>query len=1289
MDGESAFAPRISKRSQAMRTVRPLVVVGVLALASASWAAFPDDPPNDPDWPGQHDARGGNVGIGTPNLFAEYPLATDAEGASGMSADLAWRDGRADFGDAAMGRPDVVVAYMEGGINWHTPSAADLLPKIYINRAEIEGSDNYGACQRLDNGDPWYNSLDFAHCLPDANGNGLADAEDAIVFFSDGVDDDGNGYVDDISGWDFYNNQNDPATVDAEYVHCNAQMARGAAAADNGIGRAGICPLCMIMPVKEGAEAIDRSDEMAQAFVFAIDSGARAFISETADLGYSTFMRQAVEHTWRRNVPGSLATNDFDSTDHQGGMFWPHVIGCNSLVASTTGVPALPGVPPNLLATTFRRRSGQTSWGTKQWVSVATDGGSTSASCGVMLGVLGLMQSWSLEAVDRGYLASPLSASEVMQVLRASASDVQPPDDVAWPVRAGWDLQTGYGRVNLRRAQQMIAAGNIPPQAWFLEPRWYSLHDPARESAIEITGHLSAPRSNYYDWTLEWAAVPGGEPTDAQFQPLASAHEVAPRAGVLGHLPLASVAAAFYEATYATNDNRIEAEKHLPATEQYTVTLRLRVTDAAGRVGEERRAIAVHNDASWFAGFPLPANANRAGLEGGVKLADLQGRGHLAIVYADMDGYVHALDPLSRQELPGWPVTTDPTLTERDLTPIGILPRFEPVPLPIAVGDLDGDGHLWVVVTTTTGRVYAFDEHGQRRPGWPRALDTGVLPPSVPRVPVPFSRPPAAGAGTSPVLHDMDGDGRLEVIQSAWDGHLHIFRGDGSELPGWPVKVELPASYQPPMGYVTIQDEKLEAAPAIVNLDADPQWELVIRSQQSDTLGTDIQPLGLGHALAYDTDGTQLWMTTMQSAIIYHGSAQEFITEGSSSPVAADLDGDGRHEVAVDPVFSPSIYVYNPDGSLRLPYTATSATGLPPLDLGGVPVPDAPVSFTTGGAFGRFGAAGLLSFAQAGSNALSIATGLLVTGSGEPIVNVERAFDALTGAALPGFPSILQGLNFLGSPLFVDVSGDGQAEILDGGDSSALHGFDSLGNAAPGFPKFTTGWMLWSATAGDLDSDGTVEVLAGTREGYLMAWETAGLASANVEWWTYRHDEWNTGRYGADTRPPGILRVPHLGGARILAFTAPGDDWYAGTVAGYRLVGADGDTDLPGAAPAGDEESLDVPAGIDAWRAASCWSSTMPTPPSAAWYGSPRTPPSRRRPAATRRPPSAPRSRCAMPRAASRWRSSCRRPAGSRRAPAASAIATRAERWARCAAPSCATVSSPRSSPAAAASPSL
>ena len=123
--------------------------------------------------------------------------------------------------------------------------------------------------------------------------------------------------------------------------------------------------------------------------------------------------------------------------------------------------------------------------------------------------------------------------------------------------------------------------------------------------------------------------------------------------------------------------------------------------------------------------------------------------------------------------------------------------------------------------------------------------------------------------------------------------------------------------------------------------------------------------------------------------------------------------------------------------------------------------------------------------------------------------------------------------------------------------------------------------MLWSPTAGDLDGDGTTELVVNTREGYTMIWNTSGLASANTEWWRYRHDERNTGRYGTDTRPPGILRNPSLAGPRTIAFTAPGDDWYAGQATAYRIVSTSGTIDVPATHAAGAQESVAVPDGMD------------------------------------------------------------------------------------------------------------
>ena len=82
------------------------------------------------------------------------------------------------------------------------------------------------------------------------NGNGFVDPEDILVEFSDGDDDDHNGYTDDISGWDFYDDQNDPGTVDSAYGHANGQQEQAAAETNNGYRNAGICPKCLLLPIK-------------------------------------------------------------------------------------------------------------------------------------------------------------------------------------------------------------------------------------------------------------------------------------------------------------------------------------------------------------------------------------------------------------------------------------------------------------------------------------------------------------------------------------------------------------------------------------------------------------------------------------------------------------------------------------------------------------------------------------------------------------------------------------------------------------------------------------------------------------------------------------------------------------------------------------------------------------------------------------------------------------------------------------------------------------------------------
>jgi hypothetical protein len=98
-----------------------------------------------------------------------------------------------------------------------------------------------------------------------------------------------------------------------------------------------------------------------------------------------------------------------------------------------------------------------------------------------------------------------------------------------------------------------------------------------------------------------------------------------------------------------------------------------------------------------------------------------------------------------------------------------------------------------------------------------------------------------------------------------------------------------------------------------------------------------------------------------------------------------------------------------------------------------------------------------------------------------------------------------------------------------------------------------------AAALGDVDGDGLLEVAANTREGNVYVWDTDGSACANnAEWWTYHHDEWNTGDYRRDTRAPD--RVASLAATSPALLTvdatwsAPGDDGPCGQATSYEMA---------------------------------------------------------------------------------------------------------------------------------------
>ncbi len=1164
-----------------------------------------------------------------------------ANGPSGMNLTAAWQH-------FTTGSPGIVIAYVEGGINWHLGEARQLVNHIYVNFHELPipcvGTTLATATMTV-NGvveacrpaystnianydidhDGVVNAEEWAHDprVKDLNGNGYIDPEDLIAAFScydrftetigtaswpggklacsngaQGISNDGSAYPHAISGWNFYRGGNDPATADAAYTHSDDQMSAILSA----------CPQCTIMPIKAGAEALDTTNELAKAWLFACQSGVSVIDSVTADIGYSSFMRSVISYCHSRGVVMVQASNDFDSTDHQGGMYWPHVVPGNGAVPDPQGTGWV--------------RSDFTSWGTHSYLTVAGSS-TTSQSTAEMGGLVGLLLSWGLKAYSEHLIPHPLTGPEALQVLRATARPVHD-TRLTWPgAPGGWSLQYGYGIPDLARAMQAVAADRLPPVTSISSPDWYRLYDPTRITSVPITGRITAPGGGRFHWVVQ--AALGAQPSGRLWRTIGTGQATGSYSGKLATFYPSIVPKSFWAAPF-----RLSQSKLLSSTEQYAVTLRVIATDSRGLSGQSRRAVNVVHDGSWMHCFPMAIGSSG---ESQPALVDLQGTGNLDIVFGTSNGQIDAIDPVTCKELPGWPVDTAPVSVAGLPPGSGIDPGHQPIVADVAVGDLFHTGHLDVVATTLEGDVYAFDAHGKLLPGWPKSANANVAGLGVPRPNLSYTHLTADGTIAPPVLAHLAGSpGTLDVVQVAWDGEIHAWTPDGRDVAGWPVKPPAPSGQLPP-GYVALDNQKLITAPAVAYLfgkAAGP--DLVVRSEVT---WVDNQTSGVGDfafAYAYSSSGKELpgWPVRLPGLLELTDDAMEFLLEGSYQPTAVPIAA-GVDDVAIAPVLTPPYLVdglgkvvgtygsFAPGAAGELgsigrvlvhPASGASQAGRRAQESlsgakgfvtdpgigssGGIGTPapgslspDVPVPLGSSGAFGMVG--GMLSYAQSETGLYSAADALLLQpNGGKGIQQYESLFPSTGGTERPGFPAPFQGVDFFGTPIMANVAANGLTDVVESGDSSALAAYGPLGTMVPGFPKWTTGWSFYAPSAGSLYANGRTDLVLTTREGYLFAWSTGGHSVANNQWWRAGHDEYNSDRYGTHSRPPGVPRHVewHPGGhaASVVTFEAPGSRWYTGRVDLYRVTfgmgrAAPRSERVQATAPAGERQDIEVPGG--------------------------------------------------------------------------------------------------------------
>ncbi|HWO56871.1 MAG TPA: S8 family serine peptidase [bacterium] len=131
-----------------------------------------------------------------------------------------------------------------------------------------------------------------------------------------GVDDDANGLVDDVLGWDFGDDDNNPAPGTTEDTHGTHVAGTIGAFTNNGIGVAGVDWGCLVLPIRvfNSLSGSASSDDVTIAIYYAVQMGAKVINMSLGGYAYHQAQDVAVHFAYNSGVLCVAAAGNDDSS---------------------------------------------------------------------------------------------------------------------------------------------------------------------------------------------------------------------------------------------------------------------------------------------------------------------------------------------------------------------------------------------------------------------------------------------------------------------------------------------------------------------------------------------------------------------------------------------------------------------------------------------------------------------------------------------------------------------------------------------------------------------------------------------------------------------------------------------------------------------------------------------------------------------------------------------------------------------------------------------------------------